>query len=100
MSGKSVVRADLVDLSRRSNKMIPRPQTMLSIAFFALLLFGAMTRTAYAYLDPGTGSMMLQLLLGGIAGSAVVLKLYWYKFKAVFLRLRAKQVASGDDATS
>jgi len=32
---------------------------------------------AFAYLDPGTGSMFLQLLLGGIAGVLIVTKLYW-----------------------
>ena len=31
---------------------------------------------AYAYLDPGTGSMLLQLMLGGVAGAVVVGKLY------------------------
>ncbi len=36
---------------------------------------------AHAYLDPGTGSMMLQLLLGGIAGALMVLRLYWYRIK-------------------
>ena len=29
------------------------------------------------YLDPGTGSLFLQLLLGGVAGFLVVLKLSW-----------------------
>ena len=29
-----------------------------------------------AYLDPGTGSVILQALLGGIAGVAVTLKLF------------------------
>lgn len=36
---------------------------------------------AHAYLDPATGSMMLQLLLGGVAGALVVLRLYWYRIK-------------------
>jgi hypothetical protein len=36
---------------------------------------------AWAYLDPGTGSMMLQLLLGGIAGALVMGKLYWHRFR-------------------
>ena len=39
------------------------------------------TGPAWAYLDPGTGSMMLQLLLGGIAGAMVVGKLYWHRFR-------------------
>jgi hypothetical protein len=39
------------------------------------------TEPAWAYLDPGTGSMMLQLLLGGVAGAMVVGKLYWHRFR-------------------
>jgi hypothetical protein len=52
-----------------------------TILLFGLLavLFG--TGPAWAYLDPGTGSMMLQLLLGGIAGAMVVGKLYWHRFR-------------------
>ncbi len=29
-----------------------------------------------AYLDPGSGSMLLQLLVGGVAGFGVLLKVY------------------------
>ena len=39
---------------------------------------------AHAYLDPGTGSMILQLLLGGVAGALVVGKLYWQQVKDFF----------------
>lgn len=41
---------------------------------------------ALAYLDPGTGSMLLQLILGGVAGAMVVGKLYWAQFKSLFTR--------------
>jgi len=30
----------------------------------------------FAYLDPGSGSMLLQMLLGGIAGIAVSIKMF------------------------
>jgi hypothetical protein len=30
-----------------------------------------------AYLDPGTGSMLVQLLVGGAAAAGVVARLYW-----------------------
>ena len=46
-----------------------------------------MIYTPLAYLDPGTGSLFLQLLLGGIAGLVVILKLYWHKILA-FLGMR------------
>lgn len=36
------------------------------------------------YLDPGSGSLLLQLLLGGVAGAAVFLKLFWKKLTSVF----------------
>jgi hypothetical protein len=37
-----------------------------------------------AYLDPGSGSMLLQILLGGVAGVAVAGKMYWQRIKARF----------------
>ena len=39
---------------------------------------------SHAYLDPGTGSLMLQLLLGGIAGLVVAGKLFWTRILAFF----------------
>jgi hypothetical protein len=41
----------------------------------------------FAYLDPGTGSMIVQLLVGGVAAVGVGLKLYWGRLLRV-LRFR------------
>jgi len=41
----------------------------------SIVLAGA--GSAHAYLDAGSGSMMLQLLLGGVAGLGVACRLYW-----------------------
>ena len=40
-----------------------------------------------AYLDPGSGSMILQVLAGGLAAIAVTAKLYWGRLLK-FLRIR------------
>jgi hypothetical protein len=40
-----------------------------------------------AYLDPGSGSMILQILVGGLAAVAVTAKLYWGRLLR-FLRIR------------
>ncbi len=48
---------------------------ILSLSSLAILLI--LANPAYAYLDPGYASMLLQVLLGGLAAVAVVLKLYW-----------------------
>jgi hypothetical protein len=44
-----------------------------------------------AYLDPGSGSMLVQLLLGGVAGAAVIMKLGWERFKDMFRSSSAKR---------
>ncbi len=53
---------------------------------YGLVLLGTVgvTSPAYAYLDPGTGSMLVQMLLGGVAGAMVIGKLYWHQVKAFF----------------
>jgi hypothetical protein len=43
--------------------------------------------TVFAYLDPGTGSMLVQLLVGGVAAAAVTAKLYWHRILRL-LRIR------------
>ncbi|HEX2044171.1 MAG TPA: hypothetical protein VHF23_00935 [Gaiellaceae bacterium] len=35
----------------------------------------------FAYLDPGTGSMLLQVIVGGAAAVAVTAKLYWRRVR-------------------
>ena len=36
-----------------------------------------------AYMDPGTGSMLLQLILGGVAGLFVIIRLFWHRILVV-----------------
>jgi hypothetical protein len=36
------------------------------------------------YLDPGSGSFLLQLLLAAILGGAFAIKIYWKKIKTLF----------------
>jgi hypothetical protein len=50
------------------------------ISVVLLVLMG----DAQAYLDPGTGSMLLQVILGGVAAVGVAVKLYWHKLRVAF----------------
>jgi hypothetical protein len=54
-------------------------------------------RPVHAYLDPGSGSILLQILLGGTAAVGVILRLYWGRL-LVLLRFRPKDDPSGRDA--
>jgi len=40
-----------------------------------------------AYLDPGSGSLLLQLALAALLGAAVLVRAFWSKIKAFFARL-------------
>ena len=46
-----------------------------------------------AYLDPGSGSMILQVLAGGVAAVGVAAKLYWRRLTR-FLHLRKDEPES------
>lgn len=48
----------------------------------ALLL--ALPGEAAAYIDPGTGSLILQGLIASLAAAAVAIRAYWYRLKAFF----------------
>jgi hypothetical protein len=71
-----------------------------NIALFTLVFLGSLRidAPAHAYLDPGTGSMLLQLLLGGVAGALVVGKLYWSRVKEFFGVKPATDPSSDRDA--
>lgn len=54
---------------------------MLGKYFYALILLFFPCSNAFAYLDPGSGGMLLQLLFGGVAGGLAIIKLYWSQIK-------------------
>jgi hypothetical protein len=54
---------------------------LANIVLVASVLFGISVAPAHAYLDPGTGSILLQLLLGGFAGLVLVIKLYYQNIR-------------------
>ncbi|MDO8519085.1 MAG: hypothetical protein Q7T11_02850 [Deltaproteobacteria bacterium] len=41
---------------------------------------------AEAYLDPGTGSMIIQIVIGSILAAGYTVKVYWKKLKSFFQR--------------
>jgi hypothetical protein len=62
-------------------KIMIRASTV--VLWCLVVVFGAV-RPAHAYLDANTGSLLVQLLVGGIAGLALVGKLFWHRLKGFF----------------
>lgn len=62
-----------------------------------LLLTLGVSSPAYAYLDPGTGSVMLQGLLAGIVSGLAIVKIYWQRLKNFFVKIFFKKDAAKND---
>ncbi len=61
------------------------------------LFYLVFPQAAYAYLDPGTGSYILQIILAVLAGLALTIKIYWTKVRAFFVNLFSKRSREGKD---
>ena len=44
-----------------------------------------------AYLDPGSGSFILQLLIASLVGAAFIIKTYWRRINTFFRQLFNKE---------
>ena len=69
-----------------------RMQTMQNT--IAALLLGVVIIEpdhALAYIDPSAGGLLVQILLGGIAGIGVLVKLYWGKLTKFFRKEKDDQ---------
>jgi hypothetical protein len=50
----------------------------------ALLAVLSLASPAYAYLDPGTGSMLVSAVIGVVAAVGLALKMFWYRVIGLF----------------
>ena len=71
-----------------------RPAGVLLVLTLVLL---ALPSIANAYLDPGTGSYVVQLLVGSLLGGLFALGVFWRRVGASFKRLFRR--GSSDDSS-
>jgi hypothetical protein len=74
-------------------KNLFRSKTVLVL----FVLFYSMTpQDAHAYLDPGTGSYVLQMVIAAILGAGFAMKIYWRKISAFISSRFSKKPPSGE----
>lgn len=49
------------------------------------------------YLDPGSGSYLIQLLIASLMGGLILLRVYWGKVSGFVRRLMGKSVEEDDE---
>ncbi len=60
--------------------------------FFELLLAKPML-----YLDPGSGSFLIQLLIAALLGVSVAVRMYWTKIKNLFAGNKSDSIQPTDE---
>ena len=66
-----------------------------STHFFVLITSLSWATDAHAYFDPGTGRMLIQLLMASVLGFIFTLKIYWRKFKSIIKNYFGKKINDG-----
>ena len=62
----------------------------MNVPIKVIIFFLIFQNNAYAYLDPGTGSSFLQLILAAIAGIGSLMGFYWGKTVMFFKNIKQK----------
>ena len=63
--------------------------TILTLLLFSQFSFP----NAFAYIDPGSGSIIIQMIIGALVGVGIAVKVFWFKIK-----LRLSSVFNKNDS--
>ncbi len=81
-----------------TRRSVSRLTPFLTIPGLAFVIACLLAEDAHAYIDPSTGSYVLQMLLAGFLGALFALKVYWKRIISFFSRSSSKtEVNDSDD---
>ena len=66
-------------------------KSKVSIYSISIILFVTLPTLAFGYIDPGTGSYLLQILIATLLGGLLALKVFWQRVKTFFINLKEKK---------
>ena len=78
----------LIESNRKSSRRAPLALAMI----MAVVL---MPTPALAYLDPGTGSFVIQGIIAAIVGGGFAIKMFWSRIKT---KITGKSMTEDDDS--
>jgi len=64
---------------------------LIVMGLLVFLFSGLFDQKAYAYLDPGTGSYIFQLIIAAAIGALFAIKLFWMKIVLFFKNLFSRK---------
>ncbi len=75
-------------------KKILLPKSSASLLVLVLLTIGLWPAAAHAYIDPGTGSFVIQGIIAALVGAGFALKVFWSR---IISALTGKPAVEDDD---
>ena len=75
-------------------KNLLTPKSSLSLLVLTLLAMGLWPANAHAYIDPGTGSFVIQGIIAAVVGAGFAIKVYWHRIVSA---LTGKSPVEDDD---
>ena len=76
--------------------MNPLRTELLSALFLAVLFFLLLPGQAHAYIDPGSGSLIWQVLIAGLLSGLVLVKTYWHRIRRLITGQEPAKVEDED----
>jgi len=66
-------------------------QLMINRLCLALMI-AIIPHIAFAYIDPGTGSYIIQIVIAGLVGGLFAIKMFWIRIKTFITSLFKKKI--------
>jgi hypothetical protein len=79
-----------------NDRDIRKDRPAVPLVLWTILVVLGLTTEARAYVDPGTGSYILQMVIAGLLGSFFAIKLFGRRIKA-FIQRRFSRGGSGPE---
>ena len=76
-----------INSSRIRKEMNSMKMDSFSLLMVVILVCVFFVKNSYAYLDPGTGSYVIQVLIGILMGGIITIKFYWKSIRSVIKKL-------------
>ncbi len=70
---------------------------MKNISIILSILFLTASPSAFAYLDPGSGSAIMSAVVGFFVAISLVIKTYFYKIKSFFIKSKTVDPEPADE---
>lgn len=82
----------------RSHSASPRLASVSLVVVLTLVGLLGSVEDAHAYLDPGTGSYVFQMVIAVLLSAAFTIKHFWYRLKGLVVRRDPEE--PNDDASA